>query len=227
MRHSVFRGVIFDLDGTLIDSLRDIAEAANKALAGEGLPPHELDEYRYLVGEGVQILMERAIPRALQTPEVVKRCMERFRTHYQQGWHVHTRPYPGVEQLLEQLRQRQIPTAVLSNKPHDFTQMCVARFFPSHAFRVVLGVREGATRKPDPAGALWIGEQLGIESHQLVFLGDTRIDMLTARAAGMLPVGASWGFRETHELIEAGAVRVLDRPLDLLELLDNHCHMEA
>ncbi len=215
-----FCGVIFDLDGTLIDSLQDIAEAANATLIEQGLQPHPLSAYRYFVGEGVRVLMERAIPKDQQTPELLVQCIERFGYHYNRGWNVFTRPYSGIQELLDELQHRSVSTAVLSNKPDEFTQMCVKYFFPNHRFQAVLGQRTNLPRKPDPSGALWIQAQLALAPHQILFLGDTRIDILTARAAAMYPVGAAWGFRGRKELLQAGAECVLDHPLELLQSLD-------
>lgn len=219
-----FEAVLFDLDGTLLDSLQDIAAAANRALMNEGLPTHSLAAYRYLVGEGVQVLMQRAIPESVRTDELVERCTELFRSYYRDAWNVHTQPYPGIVELLNNLKVRRIASAVLSNKPHDFTQRCIAYYFPDHAFGAVLGCRDNVPRKPHPAGALEISRQLGIVPEKIVFLGDTRIDVQTALAAGMTPVGALWGFRDEKELRQAGAKAVIRTPMELLTLLNDAAH---
>jgi len=217
----IFRAVVFDLDGTLLDSLQDIAAAANRALQDEGLPTYDLAAYRYLVGEGVRVLMERAIPPALRTSQQVERCIERFGLYYGESWNVHTRPYPGITALLAALQQRRIATAVLSNKPHEFTQKCVHYFFPEHSFDIVLGYREHIPRKPDPAAAQEICRYLGLSPGEVIFLGDTCIDIQTARAAGMYAVGATWGFRDEQELRAAGAQRIIAAPEELLAVLDH------
>jgi phosphoglycolate phosphatase len=214
-----FSAVIFDLDGTLLDTLDDIAHAANDVLLQQGFPAHPLDAYRYFVGEGVRILFRRALPETSRSDEVVEACALAFRDAYSRLWNVHTRPYAGVADLLAALRTRQLKQAVLSNKPDLFTRRCVAEYFPKDAFQVVLGQREGVPQKPDPVGASEIADRLYIPADRFLFLGDTAVDMQTARAAGMYPVGALWGFRPLEELQEGGAEVVIHEPAQLLDVL--------
>jgi len=214
------RPVIFDLDGTLLDTLLDIANAANDCLVEEGAPIHTPDAYRFFVGEGVQVLMGRVLPEDRRDAETIARCVARFGQAYERRWREHSAPYPRVERLLDELRSRDAPTAVLSNKPQDFTRKCTDFFFPGYPFRVVFGARPGVPRKPAPDGATEIGHILGTEPNKIVYVGDSSVDMRTAVAAGMFPVGVSWGFRPRMELIAAGAAVIIDDPLELPAILE-------
>ena len=214
-----FSAIIFDLDGTLLDTLADIAHAANSVLLQQGYPTHPVDAYRHFVGEGVRILFRRTLPEAARSDEAVEACALAFREAYSRLWNVHTRPYAGVAELLATLRTRQLKQAVLSNKPDVFTRRCVAEYFPNDAFQIVIGQRDGVPQKPDPVGAREIAEQLSIPANRFLFLGDTAVDMQTARAAGMYPVGALWGFRPLEELQEGGAEAIIHKPAELLDVL--------
>jgi phosphoglycolate phosphatase len=212
--------VIFDLDGTLLDTLQDIADAANRTLAEHGLPTLPLDDYRLLVGEGVARLFERAVPEPARTPEMLQRCGDWFREDYARSWDLATRPYDGAGQLLQEVAHRGIKMAVLSNKPDKFTGQCVAKYFGTDRFELVIGQSEEVPAKPDPTGTRRIIDRLGIPIEEFLFLGDTGTDMQTAIAAGVYPVGALWGFRSRDELTENGARQLIDRPLDLIPILD-------
>jgi len=214
-----FSAVLFDLDGTLLDTLADIAHSANGALEELGFPTHEIGAYRQFVGEGLRMLFWRALPAEARTEAVIDRCAEGFREAYSRQWNVHTRPYDGVPELLDGLTVRDIRMAVLSNKPHLFTKRCVDEYLPQYQFQMVLGHRDGVPRKPDPAGANEIINALGVRSEQVAYLGDSATDMKTALAVGMYPVGALWGFRSRDELQQNGAEAVISRPMELLDLL--------
>jgi phosphoglycolate phosphatase len=200
-------GVLFDLDGTLADSLRDIAAAMDHALGELGLPTHSLEAYEHFIGDGARMLVRRAIGAAIDHEE---RALELFRARYGEHLVVHTRPYPGIEALLDELRD--VPTAVLSNKPHEWTVAIVRALFPQHPFTIVLGHRAPALHKPDPSTALEIARALDRSPDRVLFVGDTAIDVETARRAGMIAIGASWGMRP-EEL--GGAIRI-DAPRELL-----------
>jgi phosphoglycolate phosphatase len=210
------RAVLFDLDGTLLDTLEDLAHAANAALSACGHPTHSVPAYRMLVGAGVRKLFERALPSGRVTPAEIERCAAVFREAYGKGWNIRTRPYDGIDDMLEQVAQRGLAMAVLSNKPDDFTQTCVREYFPDVPFALVLGEKPGVPPKPDPTGARHIVAVLGISPEEFLYLGDTSIDMETARLAGMRPVGALWGFRSQEELVAAGAEIVLEQPRDFI-----------
>ena len=211
------RAVIFDLDGTLTNTLQDIAEAMNTALRHLGLPERETDEYRYLVGNGAAVLARRA---AGDRPELAEELHRLYQRQYETHSRVHTRPYPGIPELLKTLSEAGIAICVLSNKPHPDTVSVVSYYFPEISFTRVLGQTDRFPVKPDPAGALWIAEELGLRPEEIAYLGDTKVDMECARRAGMHPVGVLWGFRDARELTENGAELLLSAPGELLEHLE-------
>lgn len=208
--------VIFDLDGTLADSLRDLGEAMNLALADFGLPTHPLDRYRRFVGEGVDVMTKRAIGDAQVALQPV---IDRYRHHYGIINHANTAPYPLIPELLDGLTSRGLSLAVLSNKRDDFTKRLVAERFSRWRFVDVRGERDGVPRKPDPTAAFELALALNVLPANIAFVGDTAVDINTARNAGMLPIGCLWGFRDREELVGAGARHLLERPTDLLQLL--------
>ena len=210
------KAVVFDLDGTLLDTLEDLADSMNAALSSLGLPPHRLADYRIFVGDGVEQLARRALPKDRSDEQGVRRVIAAMRQEYARRWDRKTRPYEGIPQLLEALSRRRIAMAVLSNKPEDFVQMLVSKFLPACAFAAVRGQRAGSSKKPDPAPALDIAQALGAAPAEFVYLGDTNTDMRTAVSAGMHPVGALWGFRSARELSESGAKDLISRPEELL-----------
>jgi len=215
-----FRAVLFDLDGTLLDTLEDLAVSMNTALESLGFPPHPVDAYRYMVGDGVETLARRALPVERIEPATVMACVDRMRSNYRKHWLNTTDPYDGIPELLDALTDRKISLAVLSNKPDDFTGPMVAKVLGKWGFAEVRGVSENTPRKPNPSGALQIAESLGVDPAEFLYIGDTNTDMETARSAGMYPVGAVWGFRTEEELRRSGAEAVIARPTELLELLD-------
>jgi phosphoglycolate phosphatase len=210
-----FQAVIFDLDGTLADSLRDLGEAMNRALSDARLPTHSLEAYRHFVGEGVDVMVARAAaPEA--RPEVLKGIIDGYRRHYGLIDHSHTQPYEGIPALLDALTAARVPMAVLSNKRDDFTKLLVHQRFSRWRFVEVRGEREGVPRKPDPTAAFEVALALNVLPANICFVGDTAVDMKTAVNAGMQRVGCLWGFRDRDELLGAGAQRVIASPLELL-----------
>ena len=216
----LFKAVTFDLDGTLLDTLEDIAYSANTVLKEKGLPTFDVSQYKYLVGEGVFILFQKALPESHRDKKTIEACAGLFREVYRKNPNKKIRPYDGVEALLNGLTQRGIRLAILSNKPHELTQDVVKAFLPSVRFDLVLGQRDNIPPKPDPRGAIEIADHLHISTNHFLYLGDTSVDMQTAVRADMFPVGALWGFREKEELYENGARLVIEHPLDLLRLID-------
>lgn len=211
------RAIMFDLDGTLADSLDDLANATNHALTSLGLPAHPREAYRRMVGDGARVLCERATP--AQRPDLVAEVLRRMQAHYAAHCFDQTRLYPGIADLVAELRRRGLSLAVLSNKPDEFTRRMVAHYFPANPFAVVRGQRAGEPLKPDPTAARRIAAALGIPAAQWLYLGDTNTDMATARAAGMRPVGVLWGFRDREELWASGAAAVVAAPAEVLALL--------
>jgi phosphoglycolate phosphatase len=210
------RAVIFDLDGTLLDTLEDLGECTNAVLRWLGQPEHPREAYRWLVGEGMEQLVRGALPEGHRDQATVTRGLERLKREYATGWQRHTRPYPGIVAALRELAAARVPAAVLSNKADEFTQEMVTHFFGASAFTRVLGSRPGVPRKPDPAAALDLAAALAVPPADIAFVGDTRVDMQTAVQAGMRPLGVTWGFRPESELREHGARAIVHAPAELL-----------
>jgi phosphoglycolate phosphatase len=214
-----FKAVCFDLDGTLLDSLADLANCTNKILLKRGFPEHPEDAYRYFVGDGAKMLMTRVLPEEVRNESLIEECRQDFETAYRECWDEQTVPYENIPELLNALYRRKLKLTVLSNKPHEFTLLAVNNLLPSWDFEMILGQREGVPRKPDPAGMLEICEKLKIPSSSFMYLGDTATDMKTSVAAGCFSVGVLWGFRSEEELRDNGAKAIVKDPLDVLDLL--------
>jgi phosphoglycolate phosphatase len=213
-----FKAVLFDLDGTLLDTLEDLADCMNRVLARRSFPEHPIDAYRYFVGQGIDHLIQATVPRDKQEPQLIKACRTDFQEEYGEHWADKTGPYEGVPELLDALTDQATPMSILSNKPDQFVGIMVDRYFENWSFEHVLGVRDGYPRKPNPAVPLEICADLNLKPQDVLYLGDTDTDMTTARAAGMFAAGALWGFRPREELEESGAQAFLHRPQELLEL---------
>ena len=214
------RAILFDLDGTLLDSLADLADSCNAALAHHNFPTHPEVAYKTFVGDGVATLLERTLPAGKNDLATISLVAPSYRAEYQKRWNVKTKPYPGIPELLSALRQRNLKLAVLSNKPDDFTRLCVTTLLADWRFDLVMGATAALPVKPHPAGALQVARTLDVAPSEFVYLGDTSTDMQTAVSAGMLPVGVTWGFRPESELRQYGARHIIRHPLDLLPLLD-------
>ena len=212
--------VMFDLDGTLIDSLGDLADATNVVLRSLGYPDHPRDSYRHFVGNGIDMLVRRALPPEVVGRTDIPRVVSTLREEYSTRWLRTTRPFPGILDLLRKLKARNISTAVLSNKPDQATREIVGELFAGHDFAVVRGAVEGIPLKPDPTAAEEILSTLGTSPHHAAFVGDTPVDMATGVNAGTLTVGVTWGFRDRPELVAAGGDHVIDEPHRLLDYLD-------
>lgn len=217
MKH---RAVIFDLDGTLLDTLEDLADSLNRVLQDRGLPTHPTEAFRYFVGNGAAKLVARALPSETQSEALAADCLQAFRQAYQRNWNVKTKPYAGVSELLDALTAKGITMAVLTNKPQHFAELCVQTFFSKWNFAMILGQREGIPMKPDPGATREVLRCLDVPAEACVYLGDSDVDMQTALNADLLPVGAAWGFRSEEELRQAGAVEVIGQPTELLSLMD-------
>jgi phosphoglycolate phosphatase len=214
-----YSSVIFDLDGTLLDTLEDLADSTNRALARLEFPMRALDEYRYLVGDGVVMLVTRALPEDRRDPATIEKCLALYKEEYARNKYVKTKPYAGVEDMLGDVSRQGMKLAVLSNKPHEFTVQCVERFLGKWKWDVVLGQTDEIPRKPSPAGAIEIARRLGESVSAFIYVGDTKTDMQTATAAGMFPVGVLWGFRERPELEASGARVIISEPRELIRLI--------
>lgn len=216
-----YKAVLFDLDGTLLDTLDDLAAAANRVLDAQGLPVHPVDAYRYFVGDGIAVLAERILPASLRSPETIAATVAAFQNEYANNWNDRSAPYAGVPAMLDQLIAANLRLSILSNKPDAFTRLCVEQLLPQWRFDPLLGQRPGVAKKPDPAGAFEVAARLGLGPAEILYVGDTAVDMRTAVAAGMDAVGVLWGFRGADELRQAGAWRLISRPEELVSLLSS------
>ena len=210
-----FDAIIFDLDGTLVDSLGDIAGSVNRVLEAAGLPVHPVDAYRQFVGDGIEMLTRRALPETRRSDADVARFTQAAKDEYDRSWAENSRPYPMIPELIERCRKAGLKTAVLSNKPHDPAVAMVAKLLGDARFDQVWGARPDIPRKPDPAGALEMARTLGVSPDRCIYIGDMPVDVETAAAAGMFAAAALWGFRGAGELLAAGAQALFRSPADL------------
>ena len=215
MKHAV----IFDLDGTLLNTLGDLRAATNHALEVRGLPPHSMEEIRQFIGNGIRLLICRAMPEG--TPEAeIDAALDDFKAYYAAHIHDRTVPYDGIPQLLTALRKRGIKVAVLSNKIDSASQQLIEYFFPGKT-DVVFGEHVGVPRKPDPTSCRMVMQQLGVQPEQVLYVGDSGTDMQTAKNAGLYAVGVTWGFRSKEVLFKYGADVLVHRPEQILQILDS------
>jgi len=212
-----FKALLFDLDGTLLDTLEDLAESMNMVLRTMHCPTHAVAAYRYFVGDGMKTLALRVLPPDRQDQHSINLCLKGMASEYGRRWHEKTRLYKGIPQLLTALQESGLRLTILSNKPDDFTKNCVKYFLSRWSFAAVEGAKSGVPKKPDPAGALTIAQALKLEPEEFLYLGDTNTDMQTASSAGMYPAGALWGFRTAPELKNSGAKLLLKSPEELLK----------
>jgi len=211
------KAIIFDLDGTLIDSLLDIALCANIVLKEFDQPEHDIDSYRDFLGGGALFLIKNCMPKD-SSEEMINKVLERFKIVYDNEQHSNTKPYDGIFDLLKELKIRKIKVGVLSNKPHYFTCKYVEEFFSSLNLEEIHGQKDYIPKKPDPKAAIEIANRFEISCEKVFFVGDSDVDMNTAINANMIPVGVEWGFRGPKELIEHGARHIVKTPKDILDL---------
>jgi len=214
-----FKAVLFDLDGTLLDTIDDLADSMNTVLEKFEFPRHDIEKYKYFVGDGMDVLVRRALPELCRDEELVSRCIRSMEEEYFLHWADKTRPYRGIIELLDALASEGIKLSILSNKPHAPTIVVVSKMLAKWKFEMVVGVKDGVPKKPDPAAAIGIANNLGILPQDFIYIGDTDTDMKTSVSAEMFPVGALWGFRTGEELIKAGARILVKNPADLLRFL--------
>lgn len=212
-----YRTVIFDLDGTLLDTLQDLTDSVNYALEKYGYPLHTLEEVRFMVGNGVRLLMERAVPKGLseQEFESIFAC---FKEHYDIHCNDHTHPYDGIPELLHTLKERGYSLAIVSNKVDSAVKTLRTLYF-NDTIEVAIGEKEGIRRKPAPDTAVTALQELGASAEDAVYVGDSDVDIQTAANAGMDCISVSWGFRDTAFLQAHGASRIIDHPSQLSQLL--------
>ena len=209
------QAVLFDLDGTLVDTLGDLADATNEALRRRGFPEYPEEQYRQMVGNGARRLIERALGERC-TPELTGQLLADFVRIYDEGCLRRTAPYPGIPEAVTALKERGLRLAVVTNKPEEQADKIVRHFFGPHVFTCVVGGRPGRVAKPDPAAALEVLAALGVPPAAALFVGDSDVDMQTAHNAGMRSAGAVWGFRGEEELRRAGAGILLRKPVEIV-----------
>ena len=213
-----YRAAVFDLDGTLLNTLADLADSGNELLASYGMAPHPEPAFRYFVGNGSRKLMERILPG--KSPEQIDEALARYKAIYEKHLTAKTTPYAGISETLSALKARGVRMAVCTNKHISAAEALIRKYFPADTFDAFEGDRPGVPRKPDPAHVRIVLEKMGVMPEETVYLGDSGVDMQTAVNAGTLPVGVLWGFREKDELMENGAQILLSKPSELLVKVD-------
>ena len=211
--------VIFDLDGTLLNTIADLAASTNHALAANGYPTHPTEEYRFFVGNGINKLFERALPEGEKTEANVLKIRQRFIPYYDVHCVDLTKPYPGIPELLKTLQQRSVQIAVASNKYQRATGKLIPYFFPDIHFTAILGQREGIPRKPDPQIVHEIMRMANVSTDEVLYVGDSNVDMQTANNARVNSVGVTWGFRPRAELEQGSPFAIIDKAEELLSFL--------
>lgn len=211
--------IIFDLDGTLVNSVDDIANSCNFALKEVGYEPHPIKAYKYFVGDGVVKLIERALPQEGVSDEIFNKALKIYTEHYKVHCFDQTRPYDGIIALLEKLKKQKYKLGVVSNKPNDQVIQVMDKLFDQDYFDLITGVKEGFAPKPDPALTKDLIKKLKVKGENCAFVGDTAMDMKTSCRVGALPIGVTWGFRKEEELLEGGAKHLIHHPLELLTWL--------
>ncbi len=211
--------VIFDLDGTLLNTIDDLANATNHALKTLGFPPHGLWVYPNMVGNGVAKLIERALPAEARSEININKALEHFKEYYNEHCCDVTKPYPGIPELLEDLTARGLSLAVTSNKYQEAVTKIIAHYFPNANFKAILGNTEGMPRKPDPSIVFKALSMCPTPKAEVLYVGDSGVDMETARRACVESVGVTWGFRPIHELKEAYADHIISTPAQIKDLL--------
>lgn len=213
---SNLKAFIFDLDGTLVDSLADLATAVNRMLDDNGYPRCSMELFPLHIGDGMKKLVERALPADKRDPQNVVRCAAEYLSHYERCWHDETHVYDGMAEAVAGLRARGVRLGVISNKPHRFTVLCSEFFFPNGSFEIILGQREGIARKPDPAGGIELARLMGLAPSECAYIGDSGVDMEFGTAIGMRRIGVLWGFRDRAELVASGTEVLIEHPGELL-----------
>ncbi|MDR0574830.1 MAG: HAD family hydrolase [Tannerella sp.] len=211
---------IFDLDGTLLDTISDLAHSTNYALEKNGFPSHPVEAYKYFVGNGINKLFERALPENQKTDRNIARIRDLFLLYYDQHNTDYTRPYEGIPYLLKILQSKNLMIAVASNKYQKATEKLIKHIFPDVLFTAVLGQREGIPVKPDPAIVYDILKIANTLPEETVYIGDSGVDMQTASNCGIVSIGVTWGFRSREELETAGANHIADSANEILEIIN-------
>ena len=216
-----YQAAIFDMDGTLIDSLEDLTDSVNETMTYYGFSSHTLEEYRYFVGNGARKLIERSIPKdRANDSDFVSEVLEYYNGCYKHHLTNKTRPYDGIIDMLTRLQEKNIPLGVCTNKQQFAADEIISTMFPANMFDAVIGDQKGLPRKPDPTKVLQMATQFNVNPERVAYFGDTSVDMETAHNAGFLSIGVTWGFRPKMELIESGAEVIINHPSELWQHVD-------
>jgi len=213
------KAIIFDLDGTLIDSIVDIAGAMNAALKSFGYPEHPVEEYKSFIGDGQTELVKRALPEDKRTPEIIDKVAKKYWDNYDLQWYLNTNIFPGVLYLIQLAVARKMKLAILSNKPHYFTKKMIRH--TKNPFGVYSGEEADKPKKPDPTVALELAKRLIVKPQYVALVGDSPVDIKTAKNAGMIAIGAAWGYGNKKDLQDAGADLIFDSPTEMTTYFDS------
>lgn len=219
MHQNTYRAVVFDLDGTLLDTIEDIANSMNVALRGLGFPGHPVQDYLDYVGEGIEVMAVKALPETYRTGRYVAEAVRTMREEYAARWSLTSRPFRGIGEMLDRLVETGVRMSIMSNKLDPFTKAMAAKLLPDWSFDEVRGLSPDCPRKPDPEGAFRCARAMGASPEECIFVGDSAIDMQTAVRAGMAPFGVLWGYQDRARLLDGGARVLLSRPGDLMGYL--------
>ncbi len=215
----MYKAMIFDLDGTLADTVESIATAGNKALEACGFEPRPIEEYKYFAGNGADTLIHRALQAAGDTADAnYEKAYQIYKEFFKTDCTYKVKPFPGICELLKEAKERGIKLAVISNKPHENTKKVVYTLFGTETFDLVFGQRDQVPKKPDPFAVLEAAKEFGVQPEECMYIGDTNVDMMTGKAARMYTVGVLWGFRDREELEKNHADRIVERPRELLSI---------
>ena len=214
---------IFDLDGTLVNSIYDLADGMNYAISKRGFETHDYEKYKKMVGNGISVLADRAmvIPVGSADPEMKEAILADFRAYYKVHCMDKTLPYENIKELLDELDKRNIMYSVMSNKDDGFSKKIVKALFPENEFASIWGKRDGFERKPSPQAVWTLIDELNVKKDECLYIGDSDVDVMTAQNAGLRFCGVKWGFRSVEELKDAGAKFIAETPFDILTVIDN------
>jgi len=215
------KAVLFDLDGTLVNSLSDLADSVNFALKEFGFPTHETEKFKYFVGDGMQKLVERVLPENKRDDETLSAVLDTFINYYREHFADKTVTYDGIETLISNLKKQNLKLAIISNKAQEMAVEVVFKVLEGLEFDIVCGKREGYPTKPDPTLTLEIIDELGVKPSECIFIGDSGMDMAVARNAGVKSIGVLWGFRTEKELKENGAYYIVRSPQEIESIIKN------
>lgn len=215
----MIKAVLFDLDGTLVDSLTDLADGVNQALKSKGYPTHPTEAFKYFVGDGIPKMIERALPEEHRSAAEIDEIKAIFSPYYALHYSDNTYAYHGMPELVNELKSRDFTVAVVTNKAQDMADIVVKSLY-GDVFDLIFGKRDGIPAKPDPTAALMAMKTLGVKPEECVFIGDSGMDVATAVNSGAVPVGELWGFRKEDELLQNGAKYIINKPEQLLEIIE-------